>query len=89
MPSVAAHTLTRCLGYRFNDMNGVEMIGQIRALGHRRDVPIVMVTGTADCSIVAAALAAGADDVLYKPTDVEGLVTTVSKRVKQGRHHIT
>jgi DNA-binding response OmpR family regulator len=39
---------------RLHDMGGVELITRIRALDHRHDVPIVMVTGTLDCAIVAA-----------------------------------
>ena len=67
------------VGYRLDGIDGVELITRIRALDHRRDVPIVMVTGTVDVAVVAAALAAGADDVLYKPTDVDILVATVTK----------
>jgi DNA-binding response OmpR family regulator len=70
---------------RLHDMGGVELITRIRALGHRHDVPIVMVTGTHDCAIVAGALAAGADDVLYKPVDVVILVDTVNKCVERAR----
>jgi CheY-like chemotaxis protein len=47
-----AHFDAVLLGYRFDDTNGIEMIEHIRTLGHRRDVPIVVVTGTADWSIV-------------------------------------
>ena len=68
-------------------MGGVELITRIRALDHRRDVPIVMVTGTVD--VVAAALSAGADDVLYKPVDVDLLVDTVNKCVERRRPHDT
>jgi DNA-binding response OmpR family regulator len=71
------------VGYRLAGINGVELITRIRALDHRRDVPILMVTGTVDVAVVAAALAAGADDVLYKPTDVDILVATVSKYVER------
>ena len=70
---------------RLHDMGGVELITRIRALGHRHDVPIVMVTGTLDCAVVAGALAAGADDVLYKPVDVVILVDTVNKCVERAR----
>jgi CheY-like chemotaxis protein len=31
------------------------------------EMPILMVTGTVDCALLTDALAAGADDVLYKP----------------------
>ena len=71
---------------RLHDMAGVELITRIRAFDHRQDVPIVMVTGTIELDVVAAALAAGADDVLYKPIDFAILVATVSKCVKRGRH---
>ena len=71
------------VGYRLEGIDGVELITRIRALDHRRDVPIVMVTGTVDVAVVAAALAAGADDVLYKPADVDILVATVTKYVER------
>jgi len=85
----SAHYDAVLLGYRFDGIDGVELIKRIRALDHRKDVPIVMVTGTVECAVVAAALAAGADDVLYKPTDVAILVTTVSKCVERRRHQDT
>ena len=44
-----------------------------------------MVTGTIDVALVVGALAAGADDVLYKPVDVVILVTTVNKCVERRR----
>jgi DNA-binding response OmpR family regulator len=82
-----AHYDAVLVSYRFNGMDGVELIRLIRALDHRKDMPIVMVTGTVDLDVVAAALAAGADDVLYKPLDVAVLVATVSKCLERGRHH--
>ncbi len=56
-----------------------------RARPPPRRAPIVMVTGTVDCAVVGAALAAGADDVLYKPTDVAIVVATVNKCVERRR----
>jgi hypothetical protein len=44
-----------------------------------------MVTGTLDCALVAGALAADADDVLYEPVDVVILVDTVNKCVERVR----
>jgi DNA-binding response OmpR family regulator len=82
-----AHYDAVLVSYRFDGIDGVELIRQIRALDHRKDMPIVMVTGTVDLDVVAAALAAGADDVLYKPTDVAVLVATVNKCLERGRHH--
>ena len=74
---------------RLHDMGGVELITRIRALPHRHGVPIVMVTGTVDCALLADALAAGADDVLYKPVDVVILVDTVNKCLERARRHNT
>ena len=77
------------VGYRFEGMDGVELITRIRGLAHCQDVPIVMVTGSGDVDVVAAALAAGADDVLYKPVDVAILVDTVNKCVERRRQQNT
>jgi DNA-binding response OmpR family regulator len=74
---------------RLHGMSGVELITGIRALAHRRHVPIVMVTGSGDVDVVADALAAGADDVLYKPVDVVILVDTVNKCVERRREQNT
>ena len=74
---------------RLHGMSGVELITRARVLDHRKAMPIVMVTGTGDVAVVAAALAAGADDVLYKPTDVAILVDTVTKYVEGRRQQDT
>ena len=88
----AAHALSGHGSYdavlvsnRLHDMGGVELIMRVRALTHRHDVPIVMVTGTVDCAVLADALAAGADDVLYKPVDVAILLDTVNKCIERRR----
>jgi DNA-binding response OmpR family regulator len=74
---------------QLHNMGGVELITRIRGLAHRQDVPIVMVTGTVECALLADALAAGADDVLYKPTDVGILVDTVNKCIERRRQQDT
>src|ERR1700675_4216838 len=81
----SAHYGAVLVGYRFEGGDGVDLIKQIRALDHRQDVPIVMVTGIVEVSIMAAALTAGADDVLYKPTDVAIVVATVNKCLERRR----
>jgi DNA-binding response OmpR family regulator len=88
----AAHALSGRTSYdavlvsnRLHKMGGVELITRIRALDHRKDVPIVMVTGSTEVAIVAAALAGGADDVLFKPVHVAILVDTVNKCVEGAR----
>jgi DNA-binding response OmpR family regulator len=71
------------VGNRLLGISGVELIGRTRALGHRNDVPIVMITGTVDVTVAAGALAAGADGILYKPADVTVLVDMVNKCVER------
>jgi CheY-like chemotaxis protein len=80
-----AHYDAVLVSHRFDGMDGVELIKLIRALDHRKDVPIVMVTGTLGPDIVTSALTAGADEVLYKPIDLAVLVATVSKCVESGK----
>jgi DNA-binding response OmpR family regulator len=70
---------------RLHGMSGVELITRTRALHHRQHVPIVMVTGTVECALLADALAAGADDALYKPVDLVILVDAVNKCVERAR----
>ena len=74
------------VSHRFDGIDGVDLIKLIRALDHRKDVPIVMVTGTLGLDV---ATTAGADDVLYKPIDLAILVATVSKCVERGKHQGT
>ena len=51
------------------DMPGIEVLRQLRAQPETRNIPVVMVTGTADPGLRLAALEAGADDCLTKPID--------------------
>jgi DNA-binding response OmpR family regulator len=86
----SAHYDAVLVGYRFEGVDGVDLIKQVRALDHRQDVPIVMVTGIVEVGVMAAALTAGADDVLYKPTDVAIVVATVNECIgRRGRHQNT
>jgi DNA-binding response OmpR family regulator len=74
------------LGYRFIvDMDGVALITGVRALDHRKDLPIVLATANTECEVVAAALAAGADDVVHKPADIDALVMVVKKCIERRR----
>ena len=84
-----AHYDAVLVSNRLDGMTGVELIKLIRALDHRKNVPIMMVTGAVEMDVVAAALAAGADDVLQKPVDLAVLLATVSKCVERGKHQGT
>jgi CheY-like chemotaxis protein len=73
------------VSHRVGRITGVELITQIRALPHRRHVPIVMVTGSGDLDVERAAFGAGADEVLYKPGAIPTLVEAVHKHVARGQ----
>ena len=49
------------------EMDGIEATRRIKALGGKRWVPIMMMTGLSDIKEVVAGLDAGADDYLTKP----------------------
>jgi putative two-component system response regulator len=55
--------------YSMPDLNGVDFIIEVRAHPHHRTTPIVMVTHSADLTVRARALEAGATDFLNKPVD--------------------
>lgn len=51
------------------DIPGVEVLQRLRSDPLTRDIPVVMVAGTADPALRRAALLAGADDYFVKPVD--------------------
>lgn len=67
------------LSYRVPGTSGVELVGLIRTLEHRRMTAVVMVTAHAESS--EEALAAGADEVLLKPVNPNALIFAVAKHI--------
>jgi two-component system, OmpR family, phosphate regulon response regulator OmpR len=65
------------LDLKLPDMDGVEFCRRVRAADQAADVPIVMLSGTVDPQWESAGLAAGADDVMGKPFDIDGLLDRV------------
>ena len=81
-----AHYEAVLVGYRFDGgIDGVELINQLRAFDPRKEIAVVMITGTGDIAVVAAALTAGADDVLYKPVDADVVLAAVRNCVEGRR----
>jgi DNA-binding response OmpR family regulator len=78
-----AHYDAVLVSNRLEGLNGVDLITRTRALDHRTHLPIVMLTGTVEVALAAAALAAGADGVLYKPADPDIIVATLEKCVEE------
>ena len=72
------------VSYKIRGMSGVELTKLIRSLDHRRDTPVLMVTGRP--GIETEALGAGADEVLSKPIDIFTLLQSVSEYATRARH---
>lgn len=66
------------LDYMMPRMNGLEFMASFGALGHRKDVPIVMVTADTERSVRLVALESGARDFLTKPVDKVELLARVN-----------
>lgn len=67
------------ISYRVSGTTGVELVGLIRTIEHRRMTAVVMVTGNDETT--AEARAAGADEVLLKPVNPNALIFAVGKHV--------
>jgi|GEM_PF-2450052 len=67
------------VSYRFPATNGVEIIRLIRELEHRRDTPVLMVTGSPE--VTDEALAMGATEVIYKPITPHRLVEAMMRHL--------
>jgi FixJ family two-component response regulator len=63
------------IDYKMPDMNGIELVGQLR--DHKVDAPVILITGYPDDNISARAAAAGVGCVLLKPLLGDGLVMQI------------
>jgi len=61
------------------NMNGIQLVESIRSKPVWRKTPVVMLTGSTDSANVKKCLAAGANDYLTKPIDLDGF----RKRLKK------
>src|ERR1044072_8523657 len=68
------------VSYRFHAVNGVEIIRLIREIEHRKETPVLMVTGRPD--VTGEALNAGANEVLIKPIEPSRLVAAVKRHTR-------
>jgi CheY-like chemotaxis protein len=65
--------------HRVPGTDGIEFIGVIRSLEHRRHTPVVLVTGSGVSEHEAQA--AGANEVLHKPFTLDSLVATIRRHL--------
>ena len=66
------------------DIDGIEMCRQLRADPTTRDIPVIAITAGRDRAVRVDTLAAGADDVLWKPVD-DGLLQARLRSLLRGR----
>lgn len=74
---------------RMPGMDGMEVIGHVRARAdHKGRIPIIVVTADAAPHLRAECLAAGADEVLFKPVAMTALFNSMgavlAKRASEG-----
>ena len=70
------------LDMRMPEMSGEEFLAGMERLGLRGRVPVVVLSG--DTTARGAAQAAGADDFLAKPVDVQVLLATLARYAGAG-----
>ncbi|MEI6414717.1 MAG: response regulator [Pseudomonadota bacterium] len=69
------------------DMDGLEAAQRIRAVERMQSTPIIAMTANARLSDKQACLAAGMNDHVAKPIDVDSLIETLLRHVKGGVEH--
>jgi DNA-binding response OmpR family regulator len=68
------------------EIDGLTVTQRMREQAALRDLPIIFVSGHAQPELRAAALAAGGDDYLVKPTSLSDLEASVDKHLANGRN---
>jgi DNA-binding response OmpR family regulator len=67
------------------EVDGLTVTQRMREQASLRDLPIIFVSGHAQPELRDAALAAGGDDYLVKPTSLSDLEASVDKHLANGR----
>lgn len=73
------------LDYMMPDMNGIDVLRELRTNSRAGDVPIIMLTARADAQTVVASLEAGADDYVSKPIDFDVLAARIEAQLLRRR----
>jgi DNA-binding NtrC family response regulator len=69
------------LDYRMPDMNGLDVLREIRQ--RRKELPVIMITAYGTIDLAVEAVKAGADDFITKPFDPEHLALVVKKALER------
>lgn len=65
------------------DINGYELLEQIKKMEHLTDVPVIFLTSNKDKDHVIKAVAGGAKDYVIKPIDEEVLVDKIQSLLNE------
>lgn len=65
------------------DMSGLDVLATIRRSRTRRDLPVIIITGSNDRDTRLAALSAGADEILTKPVNDELLLARIRSLLRR------
>lgn len=72
------------LDLRMPGMDGLEVITHVRArTDEKADLPIIVVTADTAPNLKEDCMAAGADDVLFKPIAMQGLFDSIALRTME------
>jgi len=71
------------LDYRMPEMNGIDVLREIRR--RWKDLPVIMITAYGTIDVAVEAVKAGADDFVTKPFDSEHLAVVVKKALERSR----
>jgi two-component system response regulator RpfG len=74
--------------YKLPEFDGIELVKQIRGLGHCVDIPIIVITVVDDRQIRYNALEGGATDFLIKPLDEHETRARCANLLELRRHKI-
>jgi two-component system response regulator RpfG len=74
--------------FKLPEFDGIELVKQIRGLGHCVDIPIVVITVVDDRQVRYNALEAGATDFLIKPLDEHETRARCANLLELRRHKI-
>jgi DNA-binding NtrC family response regulator len=69
------------LDYRMPDMNGIDVLREIRR--QKKDLPVIMITAYGTIDVAVEAVKAGADDFITKPFDPEHLALVIKKALER------
>lgn len=93
---LAAHVAIELIitDFMMPEMDGLELIGKVRALPTGKDIPIIMASAHSDIDTVSKAKRLGCNGFLVKPIDRKQLIKRVEHHIKEsplvlrGKNHM-